>query len=200
MEVDPLASVSCSNVFLQLLLGRTSPTKIAEALGMKPPSVLEQLRRLQELGIVRLAEKNGKYQNYRIDWEKFVRVFLRRTYIQELQKTTAASRLLPEEEVEEIKREMDTMRRIVEELEKSEEFRTIVRRYFEKLAESMAKGLYPRRTVWGMIYSFEDSLSSLPEEGPPILRLLREWGRCAQRFREKYGPLAALQEALKEIR
>jgi hypothetical protein len=40
--------------------------------------VIEHLRRLQEIGVVRLGEKKGKFQEYQIDFEEFLTLFIDR--------------------------------------------------------------------------------------------------------------------------
>ena len=68
---DALSNLGTSKVFLCLVKGITNPTAIAEELEIKPPPVIQQLRRLQNLGLVELGSKEGKAQNYDVNWKAF---------------------------------------------------------------------------------------------------------------------------------
>jgi DNA-binding transcriptional regulator GbsR (MarR family) len=63
-------------VFYSLLKGRSTLTDISEDLKITRPSVIEQLRRLQKAGLVKLGTKDGKYQHYRVDLEGVSNLFL----------------------------------------------------------------------------------------------------------------------------
>ncbi|MEM2865645.1 MAG: helix-turn-helix domain-containing protein [Candidatus Hadarchaeales archaeon] len=189
-EIGPFASVGVSNVFFRMVLGETTPKAIAEALGTKPSTVVEHLRRLQEMGVVRLGEKEGKYQHYEIDWGRFARAFLRHSYTLSLLQEGGRTE------------ELEEMKGVAEELGRMEEFRELLRLYFRELVGNMEGGRYPRRTIWGAIYGFEDSLEILPslkgrlgERGGKLAALLERWERCAREFRSK-GPACALERAM----
>jgi hypothetical protein len=68
---DALSNPGTSKVFLSLVKGITSPKAIAVFLEIKPPPVIQQLRRLQNLGLVKLGAKEGKAQNYDVNWKAF---------------------------------------------------------------------------------------------------------------------------------
>lgn len=68
---DALSNPGTSKVFLYLVMGKTNPKAIADELGIKPPPVIQQLRRLQNLGLVELGIKEGKIQNYDVCWQEF---------------------------------------------------------------------------------------------------------------------------------
>lgn len=68
MDLNHLANIGTSIVFYELASGKTRPKEIAESLKMKSPSVVEQLNRLRSTGFVRLGEKIGRNQHYKIDW------------------------------------------------------------------------------------------------------------------------------------
>ncbi len=203
--IDPFASVGTSNVFFQIVFGRTAPNDIANYLGTKPPGVLEHLRKLQELGVLELGDKEGKYQNYRINWQGFVAEFFQHIYTPRLQEAlisledSAAAR-------DKLVAEQKSLRAVIAELKGSEAFRDLVRGYFEIMVMNMDRGLYPQRTVWGAIYCFEDALAELSE---PLLKtrspkmrkllvLLEKWNACAQRFKQ-HGPARSLQGAVYEL-
>ncbi|MEM2535740.1 MAG: ArsR family transcriptional regulator [Candidatus Hadarchaeales archaeon] len=192
-EISPFASVGVSNVFFKMVLGENTPKAIAEALGTKPSTVVEHLRRLQEMGVVRLGKKEGKYQHYEIDWGKLAKSFLRHSYTLSLLRVGGRSEELRE------------MEGVAEELGKMEEFRELLRLYFVELAKNMEEGKYPRRTIWGAIYGFEDSLEILPslkgrlgEKGRKLANLLERWERSAREFRSR-GPASAFEKAMLEL-
>jgi DNA-binding transcriptional ArsR family regulator len=202
--LDPFASVGTSCVFFQLVLGRSTPKEISDALGnQQPPSVMEHLNRLRDLGVVERMEKEGKSQPYGINWRRFASEFLDRIYTPRLLRNA-----LGLEEYrgmrEEIERDLGVMREVVAGLRRSERFREILRGYFEGLARDMRSGLYPERTIWGAIYCFEESLemaiNSLgraeDRETAEVVELLGRWNACLRRFRD-HGPEAALERAIR---
>ena len=81
-RIDPLSNVGTSKVFRELCEGPKNPKTIADSLEIKSPPVIEQLRRLQEINIVRLGEKIGRAQNYEIIWDNFLEVFFKRAFKQ----------------------------------------------------------------------------------------------------------------------
>ncbi|MDH5483344.1 MAG: hypothetical protein OEY22_10805 [Candidatus Bathyarchaeota archaeon] len=83
-RIDPMSNVGTSKVFLKLCSGPKNPKTIADLLRIKPPPAIEQLRRLQELKIVRLGQKIGRAQNYEIDWKAFLKLFTERAFTQKI--------------------------------------------------------------------------------------------------------------------
>jgi len=79
-RIDPLSNIGTSRVFRELCAGPKNPKRIADSLGIKPPPVIEQLRRLQKVGIVKLGQKIGRAQNYKIDWKAFLELFVDRAF------------------------------------------------------------------------------------------------------------------------
>lgn len=73
---DPLKSVTTSKVFFELVPEPKTPNQLSSKLKIMPPSVIEHIRRLQAMGIVKLGEKKGKFQYYQINWRNFVSTFL----------------------------------------------------------------------------------------------------------------------------
>jgi DNA-binding transcriptional regulator GbsR (MarR family) len=71
-----LGNLGTSEVFYSLLRGRSTLTDISEDLEITRPSVIEQLRRLQKAGLVKLGAKNGKYQHYGVSLEGLSTLFL----------------------------------------------------------------------------------------------------------------------------
>jgi len=94
VKFDPLRNSGTSRVFYKLLTDFRTPKHISSALGIKPSSVIEHLRRLQRVGIVRFGEKRGKFQYYEIDFEFFLPIFIERAF---QEKKTHPSRLYPDE-------------------------------------------------------------------------------------------------------
>lgn len=173
--VDPFASVSVSEVFFQLVKGNDTPKSISEALGMTPPTVVECLWKLREMGVVELGEKEGKLQHYRINWRRFAEQFLEHAFVPS--------------KVPELKR-----------LGREEGFRELLRRYYVELVGQVERGAYPRRTIWGAIYNFEEALpgvSLLPEIGSGEMgRLLRRWAEESLE-RMEGGVKGILERAIK---
>jgi len=75
---DPFTNWGTSKVFYKLLQGVTTPKGIAESLRITSPATIEQLRRLQKVGIVRIGAKAGKFQHYEINWSRFVETLIDR--------------------------------------------------------------------------------------------------------------------------
>ena len=72
----PLGNLGTSKVFYSLINGKSTLTEISEDLKITRPSVVEQLRRLQKAGLVKLGAKNGKYQHYGVNIEGLSNLFL----------------------------------------------------------------------------------------------------------------------------
>lgn len=83
-KVDPLSNVGTSRVFRELCSGPKNPKKIADSLEIKSPPVIEQLRRLQKIRVVKLGHKVGRAQYYEIDWKVFLELFIERAFTQKL--------------------------------------------------------------------------------------------------------------------
>lgn len=77
-EVDPLSNPGTSKVFLCIIKGKKNPKAIADFLGIRSPPVIQQLRRLQKIKIIELGEKEGKEQNYEVNWDNFLALFIDR--------------------------------------------------------------------------------------------------------------------------
>jgi len=132
---DPFTNIGTSQVFFQMLRGRTSPKIIADALGVQPPPIIQQLRRLQKIGIVKLGRKEGKLQNYDIDIDRFLTLFIERT-IQE--KRTHPSSLHPDEN-----KKLRSLRN---------------NEYFRRFIVSYVLNLGPTETIDDAAKEFEDAL------------------------------------------
>lgn len=77
-KFDPFSNKGTSGVFYRLISGCKTTKEISNILKIRSPSVIEHLRRLQEIGVVRLGEKKGKFQEYQIDFEEFLTLFIDR--------------------------------------------------------------------------------------------------------------------------
>jgi DNA-binding Lrp family transcriptional regulator len=73
---ETFSNPGTSKVFLCIVKGITNPKAIADFLNIKPPPVIQQLRRLQKIGLVKLGTKVGKEQKYEIVWISFLNLFL----------------------------------------------------------------------------------------------------------------------------
>lgn len=132
---DPFTNVGTSQVFFQMLRGRTNPKAIADALGLQPPPIIQQLRRLQKIEVVRLGKKEGKLQNYDIDMDRFMELFVELA-IQE--KNTHPLSLHPEEN--------DKLRSLVG------------NEYFRRFIVYYLLNLGPTQTISNASREFEDAL------------------------------------------
>ncbi|MFB0523751.1 MAG: winged helix-turn-helix domain-containing protein [Candidatus Bathyarchaeia archaeon] len=171
-----------SKVFYELLQSPKSPKEIADSLGIKSPPVIEQLRRLQKIGLVRLGEKRGKFQNYEIDSSNLVRLFLEKAPL-----TLKASIML--------KREYTWAG-----ISDNRHLQELVMMYMQKTIDIYKTRKIPHLTILEVMRRFEDALvRSFPDlrssEDPEImslLSLLNSWYSYA-----KENPTFA-QEALEE--
>lgn len=139
-RIDPLSNVGTSRVFRALCSGPRNPKKIADSLGIKSPPVIEQLRRLQNVGIVKLGEKVGRAQNYEIDWKAFLELFLDRAFTQKVTR------------VQLYKKETKTL---------------VENKYFKQFAKRYICGVLGRVTLLEAIQEFESGVlrtSSLGRE------------------------------------
>jgi predicted transcriptional regulator len=78
-KITVFSNPGTSRVFLSLVKGIKYPKAIADFLGIKPTPVIEQLKRLKKLNVVKLGEKDGREQNYDIIWAEFLRLFIEQT-------------------------------------------------------------------------------------------------------------------------
>lgn len=69
MRLSPLRNPGTSKVFYALVGETSAPGQLAARLGVKPPAVTEQLRRLEGAGVVRRGQKQGRFQHYWVNWD-----------------------------------------------------------------------------------------------------------------------------------
>lgn len=165
---DPFSNVGTSQVFFQMLRGKTNPKAIADALGVQPPPIIQQLRRLQKIGVVKLGEKDGKLQNYDVDVDKFLTLFIERA-IQE-KKTHSSSLYLNEN------KELRSLRD---------------NEYFRKFVIYYLMNLGPTETIDDAASEFEDALlhcRTLEElvkfddiEKQQFFNMMKLWKRIAKK-------------------
>ena len=132
-KVDPLSNVGTSKVFLCIMKGKRNPKAMADFLGIKPPPVIQQLRRLQSLGVIELGEKEGKEQNYRVNWDNFLGLFIdramqkrKRTIKRKIQKSETP--LMHADDL----RDRDQ----IKSLRSNRHFKRLVQHYLQNVAES----------------------------------------------------------------
>jgi DNA-binding HxlR family transcriptional regulator len=75
-RLDPLRNVGTSRVLYALLEGPNTPTELSKSLRVAPPGVMQQLHRLERIGVVRRGEKRGKSQYYEVVEDGVVKLFL----------------------------------------------------------------------------------------------------------------------------
>jgi len=62
-------------VVLLIANGIDNPRSLADALDVKPPTVIYQLRRLRKVKFVKLGAKEGRIQHYKINWKELGKAF-----------------------------------------------------------------------------------------------------------------------------
>jgi len=118
---DPLSNVGTSRVLFLLVLGVKTPKALAEKLGVRPPSIIDQLHRLKKVRLARLGKKVGKEQHYEIDWNRLVDVSVHR------------SLHLPQPDI----KEQDAAELLAKQFLGKEKFREFMKSYLEiRLAET----------------------------------------------------------------
>lgn len=142
-EVGPLSNPGTSRVFLCIIKGKKNPKATADFLGIKPPPVIEQLRRLRSIGVVKLGEKAGKEQNYEIDWDKFLVLFIE----QAMQKRKKTKDVLVYELPEEVEK--------IRTLKGNKYFKQLVEFYMNDMAEGKTTSWYK---ISDAIANFENVL------------------------------------------
>lgn len=125
IKSDPFSNLRTSHVFLELLTSPRNPKGIADALGIKPPPVIEHLRRLQRINIVELGEKEGKAQNYRIIWKFFIPMFIEKA----LKEKYTHPKKVHAGEITEIRK-----------LCKNSYFRALLEKYLRNIADNVKGG------------------------------------------------------------
>lgn len=215
---DPFESLGASKVFYQLVCDYTTPKKIASNLKIKPPTVVEHLRRLQDIGIVEIGKKRGKYQHYRIFWNKFANVFLKhvpsldaRSDILKLAKENPdiLKEDFTERDLKKFKKrtelELQSLERLFNELEKNEHFKKLIKEYFKLLAYDIVElGAY-ELTLNEAAEVFEESVRLMPlKKGTKNLglsrlsNLLKKWGEYSKDI-GWLSPQGAFEEAVETV-
>lgn len=213
-QSDPFDSWGASKVFYQLVCGHTTPKEISSNLKIEPPTVVEHLRRLQDIGIVEIGKKEGKYQHYRISWDKFGSVFLEhmpslvnaRTFLEAVTPDILKKDGFTERDIKKIKKqdelELRSLERLFSELEKNEYFRRLVKEYLKSLAHNIVElGIY-ELTLNEAAGKFEGSVRSMPfkkrtknPEPSRFLNLLKKWGAYSREI-DWFSPERAFEEAI----
>ena len=199
--MDSLESEAASSVFFELVLGVDTPRQIADSLRETPPSVIEQLHQLQKAGFVRLGRKEGKFQHYEINWDRFMKECL--DWAPHLTNAIVIA------STERDEREYAKLEKLKKDLRKNKYFQTLFMNYFRRVAEMRQRvDVYLIDTNFDTISAaigvFEESLirlfPSLKKEGKgaaKFLSLIETWVNAVSRsllFRQ--GPV---EESFKEI-
>lgn len=210
MESDPFENLGTSKVFYRLVLDHTTPKEISSDLKIKPPTVVEHLRRLQSTGIVEIGKKKGKYQHYRINWKRFISAFLEHAPTledYEVMLEVGPDFVEKEKEMEEdIKREIRFFKKISKELEENEYFKKLIKGYFKGLADLVELGIL-KLTLYGAVGEFEEALRSVPliKKGirnaklSRLFYLLEKWDKCGEGFRW-YTPRVVFEDTIKDLK
>jgi hypothetical protein len=146
-KTDPFSNHGTSRVFLSLVKGTRNPKAIADFLGIQPPPVIEQLKRLRKTKTVKLGEKEGKEQNYDIVWIEFLDFFIADA-ISKRQNTDDVIIHPDQEQIEQIKR-----------LKNNIYFQRFIEEYLKNMAEGKPSTW---KTVRDAINNFENALRQIP--------------------------------------
>lgn len=74
--MNVLSHEGASKVFYELAAGRKTPKDLSKALSVRPPTVAEQLAKLEKTKLVIRGKKEGKFQEYEVDWAEVAKVSL----------------------------------------------------------------------------------------------------------------------------
>lgn len=74
---NPLESTRTSQAFYAILAGINYPKIIAKHLDVKPPAAIQHIRRLEDIGLVKRGDKEGKIQRYDVDYDRLREIFLK---------------------------------------------------------------------------------------------------------------------------
>jgi len=149
---DPLTNIGTSQVFYQILNGRKNPKAIADALGTQPPPVIQQLRRLQKIKVIKLGRKEGKFQNYEIRWNNFLTLFIDRS-MQE--REWRKKELIREGDIPiEYDYDLEDQDKI-KTLKNNRYFKRLIQLYLQNMSESKQSS---RSTISQIIDNFENTL------------------------------------------
>ncbi|WP_456330731.1 ArsR family transcriptional regulator [Archaeoglobus sp.] len=158
--LDVLERPAYVDVLLSIVSGKNYATSIAKVLGKKQPTVTEQLRELEKLGLIRPIRRD-KSKKYEINWELLLDVFY--TTVREII-------CLREEFLFSGKKRFTSMSR--EELEKvipPDFIKRFLKEYFETLIEIGGK----RKGFDEVIFCFFNALENLEKE---------EWEKLVKKF------------------
>ena len=134
-EFDPISNDRTSQVFIQMLKGKENPKAIANALGIQSPSIIQHLWRLRKIELVQLGSKEGRRQNYEVDFDKFLTLFINRA----LQEKFTHPDYLHEDQIIELKSLKDNL-------------------YFRRFIVTYLKNIDSKTTIADSINVFESAL------------------------------------------
>lgn len=149
---DPFTNIGTSQVFYQLMKGRKNPKSIADALGVQSPPIIQQLRRLQKIEVVRLGGKEGKFQNYEVDWNNFLTLFVDRA-MQE--RESALREKIKEGEIPMSHAHDFENRDQIKRLKDNQYFKRLILLYLQNVAKSKPSS---RNTISHAVDNFENAL------------------------------------------
>lgn len=213
-KIRSLQNIGTSAVFHHLLIDYTSPKEIAEKLGIKPQSVIEQLRRLQKLMIVKVDRRDGKFLRYAIDTDRFVALFLSIAPIflkkialnrRNWNGMPQLKRIIPLLSVEDDATPKQCLKIMLRKLEEDQYFRSFLLAYLRMRFEQPKD---QPKTLAKMMVEFEDGLKDgfprdawyervREQEISTFLSLLEAWYLCVKESMTM--PSSAVFLALREI-
>lgn len=179
-KFDPLKNLRTSRVFFELLDKPKAVTEIATTFQVRPQSIFEHIVRLKTINVVEPGKRQGRFQEYKIDWTSFCYLFLQRA-----PRTTK------------LRNRVEKRR-----LDQNKAFRTLIRRYLETvrvskdvtLLQTMQEFEEALIRVFPMI---KDKTPSIDKETSSLLEALEEWYNYAK---DSYTlSQSALSQALKGL-
>jgi hypothetical protein len=171
---DPLGNISTSRTLFLLILEVDTPKQLADSLGIKPPSVIAQLRRLRKLRLVKASKRIGKEQHYDVDWERLTDLSIHRAL------------KLPQPDL----KEQDMADETAMIFSRSEKFREFVRRY---LVSRLQKT--PRELLLSENRTFVDLLDDL---NLTIVNMVSK-EEFQEKLRKGYGNDQPLKEVFNDL-
>jgi Mn-dependent DtxR family transcriptional regulator len=147
---DALSNPGTSKVFLCLVKGSTNPKAIADELDISSPPVIQQLRRLQNLGLVELGSKEGKAQNYDVNWKALAERLVEEAIDENI--APGDLKLDPEKYAEETTR--------ISSLKDSRFFQEFLKSYLQRFTDEKSR-LGSESSNWPTIAEIVDNLNAV---------------------------------------
>lgn len=175
-KADPLRNEGDMKVFYLIAGGMKTPTEIAKALKIRPPTVLEHLEKLMKIGFLERGEKKGRSQLYEVNWKRVIDKFWTLSGIHEY--------LIPPWTIKEVE---EKTKAVLKELKGSSMIRALIKDYFKSLPEFLLESGPSGTLLFFEVPTFYDAAAGLEGEvarykydekeieNKELHRLLRKW-------------------------